>query len=93
LDERIRKLLDEIAMILRRSLDEHMDEIERITSRLEVDAEEYKDLMVAEVAASSEIIVGVQFAFPPMKSRTPEELKEKAIEMLEKKLRRDLRLY
>ena len=91
--EKAKNLLVEIAELLRRRLERHMDEIERITSRLEVNPEEYKALMVAEVVSSSEIYVGVQFAFPPTQTHTPEDLKNKALKLLEKKLRRDCRLY
>jgi len=85
--EKAKNLLDEIVELLGRRLEKHMDEIERITSRLEVNAEEYKELMVAEVVSNSKIYIGVQFAFPPMQNYTPEEIKEKSLKILEKKLR------
>jgi len=96
MNERIKKaenLLKEIAEMIRRELEKHMDEIEKITSRLEVTPEEYKALMVAEIVQNSDIYVGVQFAFPPAQTHTPEDLKNKALKLLEKKLRRDCRLY
>jgi len=91
--EKAEKLLKEIAEMIRREIEEHTDEVEKITSHLEVGSEEYKALMVAEVVSNSEIYVGVQFAFPPMQTHTPEDLKNKALKLLEKKLRRDRRLY
>jgi len=96
MNERIKKaenLLKEIAEIIHREIEDHADEVEKIASRLEVNPEEYKALMVAEVVSNSEIYVGVQFAFPPTQTHTPEDLKNKALKILEKKLRRDCRLY
>jgi len=85
-------LLREIAGMIRGELENRMDLIEKITSRLEVTPEEYKELMVAEIVTNSEIYVGVQFTLPPW-SKNPEEIKDKALKLLEKKLRRDCRLY
>ena len=86
-------LLKEIAEMIYRELEKHKDEVEKIASRLEVTLEEYKALMVAEIVQNSEIFVGAQFAFPPAQTHTPEDLKNKALKLFEKKLRRDCRLY
>jgi hypothetical protein len=93
MNEKAKRLLDEIAELLSRRLEDHMDEIEKITSYLEVNPAEYKILMIDEVVNDPEIHIGTQFAFPPMQNHSPEELKEKALRLLEKKLRRDRRLY
>jgi len=85
-------LLKEIEEMIRRELERRMDDIEKITSRLEVIPKEYKELMVAEVVFESGISIDVQFAFSPW-SESPEKIKEKALKLLEKKLRRDRRLY
>ena len=96
MNERMKKaenLLREIAGMIRGELEKRMDLIEKITSRLEVTPEEYMELMVSEVVTNSEIYVGAEFAFPPTQSHNPEKVKNKALKLLEKKLRRDCRLY
>jgi len=93
MDEKVKILLREIAESLHKRIREHAKEIEEITSHLEVNVEEYEELMVSEVMNDSDIYIGVQFAFPPYQNHTPEDLKKKALELLEKKIKRDHRLY
>jgi len=85
------ELLNEIARMLFRELEEREDEVQRMVSQLEVDEDNYKNLMVREVI--SDITVDAQFAFPPMRNHTPEEVKTKALAVFSKKFERDKRLF
>jgi len=88
----VANLLKEIEEMIRRELERRMDDIEKITSRLEVTPEEYKELMVAEVVFEPGISIEVHFILPPW-NKSPKEVREKALKLLEKKLKRDCRLY
>jgi len=85
------ELLNETAKMLFRELDEREEEVHRMVSQLEVDEANYKNLLVREVVG--DITVDAQFAFPPMRNHTPEEVKAKALTIFCKKFERDKRLF
>jgi hypothetical protein len=86
-----KQLLAEIAELVKDKLDEQRATVKRIVANLEVDEQTYKRLMVSEVV--NKMMIDIQFAFPPNQNHTPDQVKEKAIDFLAKKLERDKRLY
>jgi hypothetical protein len=87
----VKQLLAEIAELVKEKLDEQSATVKRVVANLEVDEKAYGRLMVSEVL--NEMMVDAQFAFPPHQSQTPDQVKEKAMNFLAKKLERDKRLY
>jgi hypothetical protein len=87
----VEQLLAEIADLVKEKLDEQRTTVKRIVANLEVDEQAYKRLMASEVV--NEMMVDAQFAFPPNQNHTPDQVKEKAMSFLAKKLERDKRLY
>jgi len=84
-------LLSEIVELLYERLEADEGRIRRIVATLEVDAETYKRLLIREVVNG--VYVDAQFAFPPHTLYTPNQVKEKALKLLAKKVERDERLY
>jgi hypothetical protein len=89
--DEVERLLAEIAELVKNKLDEQRATVKRIVANLEVDEQTYKRLMVSEVL--KEMTVNAQFAFPPHQNHTPNQVKEKAVGFLAKKLERDKKLY
>lgn len=85
------ELLGEIAETISKELGKRGDVVQKVLANLEVDEETYRALMVREVLR--EVMVAAQFAFPPHRNHTPEEVKAKALNLFHKKLERDERLY
>ena len=85
------ELLSEIVEIISKQLDTDQEAIQKILTKIDVDEENYKKLMILEVVG--DVTIEAQFAFPPHKSRTPEEVKAKALNTLSRKLERDKRLF
>jgi hypothetical protein len=84
-------LISEVVDLLYKKLEADEERLKRIVANLEVDAETYKQLLIKEVVNG--IYVDAQFAFPPHNLYTPEQIKEKALKLLAKKVERDERLY
>ena len=84
-------LISEVVKLLSERLEADEKREKRIVANLEVDKETYKQLIVKEVVNG--VYVDAQFAFPPHILHTPEQVKEKALKLLEKKVERDARLY
>jgi len=85
------QLISEIAELLWKELGADEARVRRVVAALEVDAETYKRLLIKEVVNG--IYLDAQFALPPHTLYTPEQVKEKALKLLEKKVERDERLY
>lgn len=84
------QLLTAISIALVRHLEESED-VERIVANLKINREKYIDLLVQEVI--NNVWLDAQFAFPPRILMTPDEVKNKALQILKKKISRDKRLY
>jgi len=84
-------LISEIVELLCERLEADGEKVRRIVANLEVDAKTYKHLLIREVVNG--VYVDAQFTFPPHALHTPEQVKEKALKLLAKKLERDMRLY
>jgi hypothetical protein len=87
-----KQLLAIISIVLTRYiLEERSEDVERIVASIKVDKGKYVDLLVQEVIEN--VWVDAQFAFPPHILMTPEEVKNKALKVLKRKISRDMRLY
>ena len=84
-------LISEVVSLLYKKLEADEERLRRIVASLEVDSETYQQLMIKEVVNG--IYIDAQFAFPPHSLYTPEQVKEKALKLLAKKVERDERLY
>ena len=78
-------LFDALALALASRLRERDGDVERIVSGLAISKEEYVELLVDEVQDHVWLEV--------MLNKPLEEVKKKALEALDRKLERDLRLY
>jgi hypothetical protein len=85
------ELLDEIAETISRELEKCGEAAQKVLANLEVDENTYRALMVREVLR--EVMIAAQFAFPPHRNHTPEEVRAKALNLFHKNLERDKRLY
>ena len=91
MSDKFKELIKGIADMLEERLEKEDSIIERVVANLEVDKETYKQLMIREVLDN--VWVAASVAVPPYEWRKPEEVKAEALRVLEKKLRRDRRLY
>ena len=87
----VEQFLSELAGMLVQKLEGCRERVERVVAGLGVDVEEYRHLLVKEVI--DEVAVDAMFAFPPHNLYTPDEIREKALKLLDKFLERDERLF
>jgi len=87
----VENLLSEIAEMVAKEIDNHIGDVRQMLPQLDVDEAEYKRLLVLEVV--NDVVIEAQFAFPPHKSYSPDEVKNKASNIFRKKFERDKRLY
>jgi len=87
----VENLLSEIAEMVAKELDDHLQDVRQMLPQLDVDEAEYKRLLLSEVV--NDVVIEAQFAFPPHKSYSPDEVKTKALDVFRRKFERDKMLY
>ncbi len=87
------KLISEIIALPSEKLVANAERVKRIVANLEVDEEEYNRLLVGEVVDSVYVEAQIVASQRCGGHSTPEDVKAKALSLLERKLERDERLY
>lgn len=91
IQDNAKELLVEIARTILEELHEREETVRKIVANLAISEEKYKKAITAEVIRG--IATETLYAFLPNTSNTPAIVKNNALQMLQRKLDRDLRIY
>lgn len=86
-----KELLLEIARTILKELQEREETVRKIVANLAMSEVEYKKAITAEVIRG--VAAETRYAFLPNTSSTPAVVKNNALQLLQRKLSRDLRIY